>query len=98
MTAAHAFELPAQGGGVMLPDSEVTAVEEDGEVIYLTRRGRAVARIVPVDPEQAWFWSPQWQTKEHEADSDIAAGRGKVYYSDEEFLAALEASVKTGKL
>jgi hypothetical protein len=38
---------------------------------------------------QAWFWTPEWQAKEHEADEDIAAGRMEVFYSDEEFLAAL---------
>jgi hypothetical protein len=42
-----------------------------------------------IDPEQAWFWMPEWQAGEREADADIAAGRGTRYYSDEEFLAAL---------
>lgn len=99
MTTAHTYELPPKhGGGSMLPGAEVEAVEQAGEVIYLTRAGRPVARIVPVDPEQAWYWTPEWQAKEREADEDIAAGRDKVYYSDEEFLAALEASVETGKL
>ena len=47
MTAAHshAFELP--------PDSPApagaVAVAEDGEVVYLTRRGAPVAAIVPPD-------------------------------------------------
>ncbi|MGH3546349.1 MAG: type II toxin-antitoxin system prevent-host-death family antitoxin, partial [Mycobacteriales bacterium] len=54
MTAAHAYELPPKNaGGFRLPDAEVEAVEEGGEVIYLTRSGRPVARITPVDPEQA---------------------------------------------
>lgn len=27
------------------------------------------------DPDQAWFWTPEWQAKEREADEDIKAGR-----------------------
>lgn len=44
----------------------------------------------PIDPDQAWFWTPEWQAGEHEADADIAAGRGTRYRGDEEFLAALD--------
>jgi len=47
-----------------------------------------------VDPEQAWFWTPEWQEGEREVDEDIAFGRGTRYDSDEEFLAALEADLK----
>jgi len=42
-----------------------------------------------IDLDQAWFWTPEWQRREREADADIAAGKGQRYYSDEEFLAAL---------
>ena len=47
-----------------------------------------------IDPTQAWFWTPEWQAKEREADEDIAAGRFTRFESDEEFLAALEAGLK----
>jgi len=46
------------------------------------------------DPSQAWFWTPEWQAKEREADEDIAAGRGERFESDEEFLAALAREMK----
>lgn len=42
------------------------------------------------DPDQAWFWTPEWQAKEREADADIAAGRGTFYDSTDAFLAALD--------
>jgi hypothetical protein len=42
-----------------------------------------------IDTDQAWFWTPEWQAGEREADADIAAGRGTLYASDQEFLAAL---------
>ena len=45
----------------------------------------------PIDPNQAWFWTPEWQAKEREADADIAAGRGVFFGSDQEFIAHLES-------
>jgi hypothetical protein len=44
----------------------------------------------PLDPDQAWFWTPEWQHKEHEAEADKAAGNVERYDNDEEFLAALD--------
>ena len=49
-------------------------------------QGRRVRRL----KSQAWFWTPEWQAKEREADADIAAGRVEHFSSDDEFLAALE--------
>ena len=62
-----------------LPDN---AVEGAGVLLRGIIKG-------PIDPGQAWFWTPEWQAGEREADADIAAGRADRYYSDEEFLAAL---------
>jgi hypothetical protein len=39
--------------------------------------------------DQAWFWQPGWREGELEASAELAAGKGKVYLSDEAFLAAL---------
>ena len=39
--------------------------------------------------DQAWFWTPEWQEGEREADEHIAAGRLDYFGSTEEFLAAL---------
>jgi antitoxin PrlF len=57
--------------------------------IEITDQG-IVLRPVKVDPEQAWFWTPEWQAKEREADQAKAEGRFTRYYSDEEFLASLK--------
>ncbi len=51
-------------------DVEVLA---DGVVLL---RGR--------DPGQAWFWTPEWQDGELEADADQAAGRVGVFDTDED--------------
>jgi hypothetical protein len=47
-----------------------------------------------IDPEQAWYWTREWQAKEREADDDRTAGRVSRYESDEEFLTALDARTK----
>jgi hypothetical protein len=44
----------------------------------------------PVDPDQAWFWTPEWLRGELEAETEKAAGHGTRYESDEEFLPALD--------
>jgi hypothetical protein len=47
--------------------------------------------IRPIDADQAWFWSPEWQEGEREADADRDAGRTLRFESTEEFLAHLES-------
>jgi hypothetical protein len=56
-----------------LPDRAV-----DGAAVLLEEI--ATGRI---DPDQAWFWTREWQQKEREADDDLAAGRASRYDSDE---------------
>lgn len=78
MTKAELHELVDR-----LPDGAV-----DGAAILLGEitDGR-------IDPEQAWFWTREWQAKEQEADEDLAAGRATTFESDDELLGALEASL-----
>ena len=45
----------------------IEAVASTGTII--------VHQQVAVDKDQAWFWTPDWQKGELEADEDIAAGR-----------------------
>ena len=95
MTAAHAHELPPESGELVLTSEEVAAVERDGEVVILTRDGRPVAKVHAIDPDQAWFWTPEWQAREREVDEEMAAGiPGRVFDSGEEFLAYLEAVIE----
>ena len=43
-----------------------------------------------IDATQAWFWTPEWQAGEREASADIAAGRPRVFDSDDAFLDSLD--------
>jgi hypothetical protein len=67
-----------------LPDQAV-----DGAAILL--REVTDGRI---DPDQAWFWTRQWQEREREADKDLATGKVTRFESDEDFLATLDERTK----
>jgi hypothetical protein len=44
---------------------------------------------IPAD--QRWFWTPEWQAGEREADEALATDATQVFNSTEEFLAWLDA-------
>ena len=58
----------------------LVATVEDGRLVLIP------ASVIPDD--QAWFWTPEWQAKEAEADQAISGGGG-VVMSAEEFIADL---------
>jgi AbrB family looped-hinge helix DNA binding protein len=69
---------------------EELGLHEGDSLLVTVEDGRIVltpAALVPRD--QAWFWTPEWQVKEHEADEEIAAGGGTVYQNAGEFLSAV---------
>lgn len=45
-------------------------------------------------PDQAWFWTPEWQAREREVDEDLRHGRYKVFLTDEEFMEYLESRIE----
>jgi AbrB family looped-hinge helix DNA binding protein len=70
-------------------DQLIVTVEDDRIILTPTS-------LIPDD--QAWFWTPEWQAREAEADEVLAHGeRGKVFTSGEEFLAFLDASMTDGQ-
>src|SRR5437016_4099006 len=42
--------------------------------VEITDEGILVRPMKVIDASQAWFWTPEWQAKEREADEEIAAG------------------------
>lgn len=70
---------------------EAAHLEEGDPVAFeVTDEGILLRPQKFVDASQAWFWSPQWQAMEREADEDIRAGRTKVFDSTDDFLRAVE--------
>jgi hypothetical protein len=44
--------------------------------------------------DQAWFWTPEWQAMEREADDDLAAGRYEDFETFDDFIEGLERLIK----
>jgi AbrB family looped-hinge helix DNA binding protein len=64
----------------------------DAVEVEVTPEGTLVLHPHPErDPDQWWFWTPEWQEGERRVDEEIARGEGTFYESGEAFLAALEA-------
>jgi AbrB family looped-hinge helix DNA binding protein len=71
--------------------AEQMRLAEGDEFIVTEERGRIVltpALSIPAD--QAWFWTPEWQARVAEAETDRLAGDSTVYASEKDFLAALD--------
>ncbi|MGH2875925.1 MAG: AbrB/MazE/SpoVT family DNA-binding domain-containing protein [Solirubrobacteraceae bacterium] len=76
MTKAELHQLVDE-----LPD---TAVEGAGVLLRGIIKG-------PIDPDQAWFWTPEWQAGERQADAEITDGSGTIFRSTDEFISHLES-------
>jgi antitoxin PrlF len=67
---------------------------EEGDGVEFTRHddGTVTVRGLKTIPaDQAWFWSPEWQTGERDADEEIAAGDlSPVYTTADEMFADLD--------
>ena len=48
----------------------------------------------PRDPDQAWFWTPEWQEQERIAEEEIRNGDVLRYDSVEELIADLQEGAK----
>ena len=51
---------------------------------------RQVAAGEAIDPDQAWFWTPEWQEGEARVDAEYAAGLGEVFANEDDFLEDLD--------
>jgi len=57
-------ELAERGDLVMIPRIDYQAFKQ-------------WQKITKIDPEDAWFWTPEWQKKEAEVDEEIRKGKLK---------------------
>lgn len=56
-----------------------------------TEKGEVFVPPETIDPDQAYFWTPEWQKGEREASKDIAEGRVKAFDNIEDFIAEMNA-------
>jgi antitoxin PrlF len=79
-------------GQLTLPEEIRRAARlEEGDLLdaEITVDGILLRPQKVIDATQAWYWTPEWQAGEREADADLAAGRGETFESGEAFLDAL---------
>ena len=90
----------------MTPDGAITipkGLREQApatELYEVTLRDDGVFELRPrpeVAPDQAWFWTPEWQAGERDVDENYAAGRWERFDDAESFLADLKARAQRGK-
>jgi AbrB family looped-hinge helix DNA binding protein len=87
-------------GQLTLPEEIRKAARlEEGDLFdaELTADGILLRPRRLIDTTQAWFWSPEWQAGEREADIDRDAGRVETFTSGDEFLDALRSRAKGRK-
>ncbi len=84
-------------GQITLPDDIRAAARlEEGDLLdaEITDEGILLRPRKVIDATQAWFWSPEWQTAERDADLDRAAGRVETFESGDQLLRALKSITK----
>jgi AbrB family looped-hinge helix DNA binding protein len=76
---------------VSVPKNIMDALElKPGDEVDFRVEGNT-ARLVPIKTikvprDQAWFWTPEWQEKEREADIELATGQYTDFDQLEEVL------------
>jgi len=74
--------------GLKEGDDLAFSLNEQGQII--------ITRLEVIPPDQAWFWTEQWQKAEREAQADIDAGRVHRYANIDEAVSALEKRANAG--
>ena len=87
-------------GQVTLPSEirNLLGLNEGADLAFsLNEQGQVIiTRLEVIAPDQAWFWTAQWQKAEREAQADIDAGRVHRYANIDEAVSALEKRANAG--
>jgi hypothetical protein len=87
--------LTMQARGVLALPPEVRRrwhLDRPGAQVELVERPDGVLELrphLPVPVTQDWFWAPDWQRREAEADEDLRAGRLTEHADADDFLGSL---------
>jgi len=87
-------------GQITLPGEirQVLSLNEGDDLAFsLNEQGQVViSRLEVIHPDQAWFWTEEWQKAEREAQADIASGRVHHHANVEAAISALEKRADAG--
>ena len=88
--------LRAKGQLTLPEEIRAAARLEEGDLLdaEITEDGILLRPQKIIDSTQAWFWTPEWQAGEREADADAAAERVEMFDSADQFVAALKGRTK----
>jgi AbrB family looped-hinge helix DNA binding protein len=88
--------LRAKGQLTIPDDIRKAARLEEGDLLEaeITDEGILLRPQKLIDATQAWFWTPEWQAGEREADADRVTGSIETFSSGEELIGALQSRAK----
>ena len=88
--------LRAKGQITLPEDIRRAARLEEGDLLEaeITSEGILLRPQKLIDSTQAWFWTPEWQAGEREADADLATGKSEFFASGDELIGALRKRAK----
>jgi len=52
---------------------------------------KVACKVNLIDPDQAWWWTEEWQKKEREAEKDIKEGKVKEFSKVEDLIKDLHS-------
>jgi AbrB family looped-hinge helix DNA binding protein len=87
-------------GQLTLPEEIRSAARlEAGDLLdaELTPDGILLRPQKLIDATQSWFWSPEWQAGEREAEADLSAGRIETFDSSDGLITELEHRGKASR-
>lgn len=87
-------------GQVTVPEDIRKALHlEEGSILqFELQQGRvSLVPLALVPQDQAWFWTPEHQKKEQEADEDLEKGRYKDFTSAKSLIQDLRRGAKRKK-
>ncbi|MFH1563769.1 MAG: AbrB/MazE/SpoVT family DNA-binding domain-containing protein [Nitrospirota bacterium] len=74
---------------ITIPDDIFKELQiKTGDSFYVLVEDHSI-RLIPqnfISNDQSWFWTPEWQAKEREADEAIARGEVKEFDNVEDLL------------
>ena len=79
------------------PDPDLARLARVLVPLVLSKSWNQAERVVAlwekiVAADQAWYWTPEWQSAEAEADAELAAGKYDNFASMDALIADLQAA------
>lgn len=81
-------------GQVTIPKHfrEILGLNEDDQLELTIEDGKIIMQpVITIAKDQAWFWSPEWQKGEREAENDIAHDEVSTFNNVEDAITFLRS-------